>query len=194
MAVRHGLCYATAMMRYVLALALAALVALPACHHEPAPVIAGESALPPLPPSSGTPIGYLLDARDQLALRADQVAKLKQIDSSLATRNAEIDTQLRELQPKEAPEDDKSHHGEDHEHHNNAPGAAPMTSNQAHLHEVRNRNDREALRQAWALLDPTQQTKAAAILQDRGVPVPGQKAQQAQTSDDGTPVPGLGEQ
>lgn len=183
------------MMRYALALALAALVALPACHHEPAPVIAGEADLPPLPPSSGTPVGYLLDARDQLALTADQVAKLKQIDSSLATRDAEIDTQLRELQPKEAPDQDKDHHGEDHEHHNNAPGAnGPGSVNEAHLHDIRNRNDQDALRQAWALLDPTQQTKAAQILQDRGVPVPGQKAQQAQTSDDGTPVPGLDEQ
>ena len=181
------------MLRFVLTFALACLAVLPACHHDPEPVRMSEADLPPLPPSSGTPVGYLIDNKDQLKLSPDQLAKLKNIDSSLAARDAEIDTQLRELQPKSDPDEDKKHQGE--EHHNNAPGASgPPTGNEARLHELRNHNDREALRQAFALLDATQQATAKHILEDRGVAVPGEAPKPQATSDEGTPVPGLDQQ
>ena len=69
----------------------ALLFVLAACHHDPQPMHPQPGDLPPLPPASGTPIGYLLDARTDLALTPDQVTKLTKIDNSLAARDAEID-------------------------------------------------------------------------------------------------------
>ena len=43
----------------------------------------------PLPPASGTAIGYLIDAQGDLKLRDDQLTKLHQIDDSLAARNGQ---------------------------------------------------------------------------------------------------------
>jgi hypothetical protein len=166
------------------------------CHREPEPAHARAGDLPPLPPASGTPVGYLIDARGELKLRDDQLSKLKDIDSSLAARDAEIDTQLRQIEKPqeedEPPQRGGGGGGRAH-HHNNAPGASGQpTGDAAKLHQIRASNDREALRQAWALLDPDQQKSAQHILEDRGVEVPGApKKQQDQTSDDGTPVPGL---
>ena len=174
-------------MRFlVFALALFAA----SCHREPATEHPKPEDLPPLPPASGTPVGYILDARGDLKLRDDQVKKLTDIDQSLAARDAEIDTQLRQIERPD-PEEEKAERSQGR-HHNNAPGASGApTGDAAKLHQIRNSNDREALRQAWALLDKDQQSKAKQILQDRGVEVPGEKKQQQDTSEDGTPVPGM---
>src|SRR6185503_20428108 len=56
------------------------------------------SGPPPLPPASGSVIGYLIDAKRDLALNDDQLAKLEKIDSSLAARNGQIDVQLRMIE------------------------------------------------------------------------------------------------
>jgi hypothetical protein len=70
--------------------------------------------IPPLPPASGTAIGYLVDAQADLALSADQLEKLHKIDDRLAAQNGPLDTQLRdiekprpaeELTPRSIPED-----------------------------------------------------------------------------------------
>jgi hypothetical protein len=166
--------------------------ALSACHHETpiAQPLPGEHA--PLPPASGTPLGYLLDAQSDLKLRDDQVKKLQDMDASLAARDAEIDTQLRQLEKPE--QEEQTPPGQKPHRHNNAPGAAGKPSGDAaKLHDIRNSQDRDALTRAWAILDKDQQTAAAKLLQDHDVEVPGTHKKVQQTSDDGTPVPGLDE-
>ena len=177
------------MSRYVLA--LFSILALAACHHDdPPPTHPGDI---PLPPASGTPVGYLLDARDELKLRDDQLSKLRDIDASLAARDAEVDTQLRQIQDAKKAEEEPPQPGQKPKRHNNAPGAAGApTGDEAKLHDIRAKQDKDALGEAWALLDPDQQKTAQHILEDRGVPVPGQKQlRQGPNPDDGTPVPGL---
>jgi hypothetical protein len=183
-------------MRFALALVCLACQLAGGCHREPTPNHAQAGDLPPLPPASGTPVGYLIDARGDLKLRDDQLAKLKDIDSSLAAKDAEIDTQLRQIEkPQEEEEPPQRGGGGRPHHHNNAPGASGRpTGDAAKLHQLRAGNDRDALRQAWALLDPDQQKSAQHLLEDRGVEVPGApRKQQEQNGEDGTPVPGLEE-
>jgi hypothetical protein len=57
---------------------------------------------PPLPPASGTPIGYLIDDASELALRDDQLTKLKAIDDELSDRLAVLDSQQRGVRPRAA--------------------------------------------------------------------------------------------
>ena len=76
---------------------LAVLVGLTgACHHDAAapiePAAPGEK--PPLPPASGTPIGFLLDD-SSLKLSDDQATKLREIDTGLSARLESIDAQTR---------------------------------------------------------------------------------------------------
>src|SRR5262245_8702588 len=169
---------------------LVALLVMTGCHHDtdPPPMHPKEGELPPLPPSSGTPVGYLLDSATQLQLRDDQLKQLKEIDQSLAARDAEIDTQLRIIEkPQEDPEVPK---GAPPPRHNNAPGAAvKATADAARLHSARRENDSEALKKAFALLDPAQQTAARKLLEDRGITPPGAAPKPTQpSSDDGTPL------
>jgi hypothetical protein len=164
------------------------------CHHEPQPVHSNPGELPPLPPASGTPIGYLLDSADTLKLRDDQLKQLKDIDASLAARDAGIDTQLRQLERPSEEEEQQQQGPGPHKrpHHNNAPGASTtQTGDSNKLHEMRNANDRDALKKAWALLDPEQQTSAKKILEERGVQIPGTQQKKPDFDpNDGTPLPG----
>ena len=170
---------------------LCALLLLAACRKEidPTPSHPQEGAeLPPLPPSSGTPVGYLVDSASQLGLRDDQITQLKQIDDSLAARDAEIDTQLRIIEkPEQDPEPPR---GAPPPRHNNAPGAQVKTTPDAtKLHNARKSNDFEALQKAFALLDPTQQTAARKLLEDRGIAAPGSGVKQPKhDAQDGTPL------
>lgn len=149
--------------------ALAFLIAVAgACHKEPPPNYADQ----PLPPASGTPIGYLIDNSGQLALSDEQVSKLQAIDNSLSARNEAIDTQLREIEKPEPIEEDPknpSPHAP-----NMAPGAQPVrtTKDAGKLHEARAANSKEALEKAFALLDATQQEKARGLLAERGIKSP----------------------
>jgi hypothetical protein len=179
-----------------LALTLALAVAAPSgCNRDKQEVIE-PGGPPPLPPASGTAVGYLVDAAGELGLRGDQLAKLKQIDDSLAARNGEIDVQLRLIE-KPAPAEEltpqQQKAGEKEPRYNNAPGASTMgTTDSQKLHRLRDENDRDALKKALALLDPDQLAKAKRILQDRGVDVPGEaKTREARSTDDGTPLPGM---
>jgi len=169
---------------------LCALLLLAGCHHDtdPPPMHPKEGELPPLPPSSGTPVGYLVDNAGQLQLSDDQLKQLKEIDRSLAVKDDEIDTQLRIIEKPAA--DPEPARGEPPPRHNNAPGAQIRTTpDAAKLHRARKENDYEALRQAFALLDPTQQTAARRLLEDRGVTAPGSTTKPPkQTSDDGVPL------
>jgi hypothetical protein len=169
---------------------LSALLVLAACHHDsdPPPMHPKEGDLPPLPPSSGTPVGYLVDNASQLQLRDDQLKQLKEIDRSLAAQDDEIDTQLRIIEkPADDPETPK---GQLPPRHNNAPGAQIKTTpDAAKLHNARKDNDSEALKKAFALLDPAQQTTARKLLDERGVSTPGNESKQPKrTSDDGVPL------
>src|SRR3954447_19940406 len=92
-----------ARMRVLLALLVAVTVgSVAACEH-PQQVIEPPGQ-PPLPPSTGTAIGYLIDAKVEIALRDDQVEKLKGLDDGLAADNGQIDAQLRQIEkPEPAP-------------------------------------------------------------------------------------------
>jgi len=66
------------------------------CHREPQPTIvepgpSSDEPPPPLPPASGTPIGFLVDEA-RLKLSDDQLAKLKDIDADLAGKLGELDS------------------------------------------------------------------------------------------------------
>ncbi len=175
----------------------ALLLALACCHSDPTPAHPKPGDLPPLPPASGTPIGYLLDAKGDLALTPDQVDKLQQIDTSLAARDAEIDTQLRQIEHPEEEEDptpQQQKAGMKRKRHAYAPGQQQLSTNgdAAKLHAMRDQNDREAVKKALALLDNGQQDKAKVILADHDVEVPGgPKKSGAPDPNDGQPVPGM---
>jgi len=177
-------------MRLIIAL----LLAFAACHPQPTKPRPDE--MPPLPPASGTAIGYLVDASVELKLRDDQLKKLKDLDSSLAARNGEVDAQLRQIE-KPVPEEELSPKqqkaGEKAKRYNNAPGASTMTTNDSmKLRKIREENDRDALKKGFALLVPDQVTAAKRILTDRGVEIPGEaKKEDARGSDEGTPLPGM---
>jgi len=64
------------------------------CSHDPKPAVVEPTGPPPLPPASGTPIGYLVDDAGELKLTDDQLAKLKAIDDELAAKLATLDAQL----------------------------------------------------------------------------------------------------
>jgi len=169
---------------------LCALLVLAACHRDsdPPPLHPREGELPPLPPSSGTPVGYLVDGAGQLKLSDDQLAKLKDIDRSLSARDDEIDTQLRLIEKPEA--DPEPVKGQPPARHNNAPGAQiKTTADAAKLHQARKTGDDEALQKAFALLDPAQQTAARKLLEDRGVAAPGSKLEPPKHDpNDGVPL------
>jgi len=166
---------------------LAAGLAVVGCHHEPKPMTPKEGELPPLPPASGTAVGYLVDNATALKLRPDQLDKLKEIDTSLAARNDSIDTQLRSMvKPDEAP----AEKGKPPPRHNNAPGAQVKTTGEAgKLQEARAANDRDALRRAFELLDPDQKEAARKLLDERGIVAPGaEKKAPTRTDDEGVPL------
>ncbi|HEU0034275.1 MAG TPA: hypothetical protein VFQ53_26815 [Kofleriaceae bacterium] len=150
-----------------------------------------EGELPPLPPASGTAIGYLVDNASQLKLRDDQLTKLKEIDTSLAARNDAIDTQLRGI---EKPDEEAPQKGQPPPRHNNAPGAQIKTTpDAAKLHEAKKANDKEALERAFALLDPDQKEMARRMLDERGIAAPGapkkpEPKQNEPASDSGVPL------
>ncbi|MGE0550710.1 MAG: hypothetical protein AB7O24_08220 [Kofleriaceae bacterium] len=170
------------MVRLIVMLSVAAL-AFAGCHREPKPVMAGSDELPPLPPSSGTAIGYLLDNATQLQLTDDQMSKLRQLDTSLSARNEGIDTQLREI---ERPmQEEPAEEGQPPQRRNNAPGAESMhtTPDAAKLHQAKAANSRDALEKAFALLDDNQRSTARKLLDDRGIEAPKAAAKPA------TPAP-----
>jgi hypothetical protein len=169
---------------------LCALVVLAGCRHDtdPPPMHPKEGELPPLPPSSGTPIGYLVDNAVPLNLRGDQLEQLKELDRSLAAKDDEIDTQLRLIEKPEA--DPETPKGAPPPRHNNAPGAQVRTTPDAgKLHDARKANDAEALQKAFALLDPAQKASARKLLEERGITAPGSDSKQPKrTSGDGVPL------
>src|SRR5215475_7016174 len=64
------------------------------CSHDTKPTVVEPAGPPPLPPASGTPIGYLVDDAGELKLSDEQLTKLKAIDDELANKLASLDAQL----------------------------------------------------------------------------------------------------
>jgi hypothetical protein len=173
----------------------ALLLALANCHPS-APEKPEPGELPPLPPASGTAVGYIVDAARDLQLRDDQIGKLKEIDASLSAENGQIDAQLRQLEkpvPAEELSPQQQKAGVKAARYNNAPGASTITTDDSQkLRKMRDENERDALKKAFALLDADQLTKAKAILTERGISYPGeQKQEQTRSEEDGQPMPGL---
>jgi hypothetical protein len=171
----------------VLRFLMFALLAVAACKKDPVVMQPKEGELPPLPPASGTAVGYLVDSAKTLELRPEQLDKLKQIDTSLAARNDVIDTQLRTI---EKPDEEQAAKGEPPPRHNNAPGAQIKTTpDAAKLHAAKKANDKDALDKAFAVLDPGQQEKARKLLDERGISAPGtEKKEVPKQTDDGVPL------
>ncbi len=158
---------------------------------DPKPITPKEGELPPLPPASGTAVGYLVDSASTLKLNDEQLDKLKAIDTSLAAKNDSIETQLRVIErPDEAPPEKNK----PTPRHNNAPGAQVVSTPDAQkLHRARESNEQDALVKAFAVLDETQKETAKRLLGERGISSPGAKqaGDKARTQDDGTPLPGM---
>jgi len=182
------------MRTLMFALALAASTA--ACH-PPKDDVIEPSSTPPLPPASGTAIGYLVDASADLNLTPDQQAKLSKIDNRLAAENGPIDTQLREIEKPVPPAEEltpqQQKAGVKEQRYDNAPGKSTIQTNDSvKLRQMRDDNERAAIKNAFAVLSPEQVAKAKGILRDRGVEIPGEKAQgPSRSSDDGQPMPGM---
>jgi hypothetical protein len=175
-----------------IAFAFASGLAAGACHHDPDAVAPTSTSTPPppLPPSSGTPIGYMLDAATDLKLDSNQLTTLRELDASLAAQEADIDTQLRQIEKPDP--DEEVPKGEKPRRRNMAPGVGMHTTADAgKLHSMRDRYDRDALKRAFAVLDPTQQTSARHLLEDHGVTAPGDKPKAALggSEEDGQPLP-----
>jgi hypothetical protein len=64
------------------------------CSHDPKPAVVEPAGPPPLPPASGTPVGYLVDDASELKLTDDQLTRLKTIDEELAAKLGTLDAQL----------------------------------------------------------------------------------------------------
>jgi len=196
---------------------LCALVCTVACGSSPPAVQPSEP--PPLPPASGTPIGFLLDSASALTLRDDQVTRLKAIDDELAGQLA--DHPATSAAPAGA-------NGPRHRGRRGGgasagggggfrgggrggrgggggggPGAgsaarpAPVA---AQASEDRATEVRDALARAFTILDPAQRPIATQILADHGIDLDAGRAARPgaprgepdETSEPGEPDPGAG--
>ena len=167
----------------------AVALAVAACGGSSSPAPQAPVERPPLPPAPGTPSGYLLDGAGELHQRDDQLAQLRQIDTSLAGERDVIDTQLRGATAK--PEDSAGPppqsmgggrggrhggmggHGRHRSGGAGADGAAPRADPAAadRLPEERRADVKDALARAFALLDAAQPPAAKKILEDHDVDV-----------------------
>lgn len=179
----------------LLAVALAALAgaeAGAACSRDTAPAIqpVGPEEPPPLPPASGSPIGFLLDD-SRLSLRDDQRTQLHAIDGELAGKLLYLESVLRNTGSTTAPAED-SHRGGINFGASRAEGsnvqgvggqdnggpdggarsaqiAADNAAARKRVPEVRAHDVRDAIARAFAVLDPPQRDLARKILVERGV-------------------------
>ena len=166
------------------------------CSHEAKPVVAPDEHAP-LPPASGTPIGYLVDDAVELRLRQDQLDKLRAIDDDLSAKLAALDTELRTPDPvatdnrPDKPRGLGFHAGGSQGAMGmpGPPGSLPVGGGAAsyqgeappekqvviaadtvnHVSQKRAYDLREAIRRALALLDEEQRVIARRVLTERGV-------------------------
>jgi hypothetical protein len=174
---------------------LAALVFVLGCHHDSI----SHPDIPPLPPSSGTPVGYIVDAATDLKLTDEQVGKLKEIDTGLQAQLAPLDKKLEAAgKPKDTSQSTSSSSpgprirgargmgmggagggrgmggagggsGTPRKHRGSGAGSASGNATVDKLTAERSADVHDALVRALALLDEAQKKQAIEILSDRGV-------------------------
>jgi hypothetical protein len=159
-------------------------VALIACHNDSI----SHPDIPPLPPASGTPVGYLVDSAADLKLSDTQVASLKDIDSNLSGQLDIIDMRLKaagkpasagsgSASPRRQPGGFQMAGGRRGRRQRNpqagsgagSGSAAPRSPAIAQLENERENDVRDAISRALDLLDATQRKAAVAIFNDRGL-------------------------
>jgi hypothetical protein len=204
-------------MRAMLGLALAAVLG---CSHETKPTVQPDDH-PPLPPASGTPIGYLIDDASELALRDEQLTRLKAIDSDLSDRLAVLDGQQRGDHPRTA--DATSSTGRHRGGRRGGMGGAGAGGGRAGggmggrggrgrragsgsgsgsaiasagaaagATNERASDVHDALKRAFALLDPQQREIATRVLSDHGVDVDTDHPGEASEGDEDGEPPSTG--
>ena len=157
------------------------LALLLACSHDAKP--AAEEA-PPLPPASGTPIGYLIDSATDLSLTDDQLTKLRTIDAKLTAELDVLDKQTQHHQQASSGDNQVAqnpmgrHHGGGHRHQRGASAGSgsntpPVVDKDA---DARASGDRTAdvkaaIDEAFELFDDTQREKAHKVLSEHGVDI-----------------------
>jgi hypothetical protein len=167
------------------------------CSHEARPPVqaaAQPDERPPLPPTSGTPIGHLVDDAAELKLSDDQLGKLKAISDDLAGRLAVDDSELRPDPVPASPREDKPRGlglragGVGHDGTGARTGGFPGASSGGnagggasseqiiipaatvgHVSQQRAHHVRDAIRSALELLDSGQQVIARRVLTEHGV-------------------------
>jgi hypothetical protein len=172
---------------------LAAFVFVLGCHHDSI----SHPDIPPLPPSSGTPVGYIVDAATDLKLTDEQVGKLKEIDSGLQAQLAPLDKKLQAAgKPKDESQSPATSSpgprirggramggmgggrpmggagggsGTPRKHRGSGAGSATGNVTVDKLTAERSADVHDALVRALALLDEAQKKQAIEILSDRGV-------------------------
>jgi hypothetical protein len=153
-----------------------------ACHRDPPPAAPKETA--PLASSSGTPIGYLVDAAAQLQLRDDQLVMLRRIDLGLASDLRTIDERSREASRAAKSEPPTSTSGRmgpgGMRGMRGAPGPTgrgrsgqPTSTRRSsvgnQLLDARAAIVHDAIRRAFAVLDDAQRAPAKKVLEDHDV-------------------------
>jgi hypothetical protein len=158
-------------------LAMAAALGLAAgCHHDAPPARPGPGEVPPLPPSSGTPLGYLIDDADELKLTTDQVIQLKDIDQGLEARLDVLDARSSSTPPTPSAGVRPMRGGKMHGHGGGGgrharprggdgnPHGPPASNDPAQAGAQRMTEVRDALARAFAIMDETQQAAARKLL------------------------------
>jgi hypothetical protein len=159
-------------------------LALIACHNDSI----SHPDIPPLPPASGTPVGYIVDSAADLKLTDAQVASLKDIDSNLSGQLDIIDMRLKAAGSKPTNAGSGSaarqqqpggfqmsgRRGGRRRNQQMGSGAgsgsgAPKSAAVVQLENERENDVRDAISRALNLLDATQRKAAVAIFNDRGL-------------------------
>jgi len=175
-------------------------LALIACHNDSI----SHPDIPPLPPASGTPVGYIVDSAADLKLTDAQVASLKDIDSNLSGQLDIIDMRLKaagkpanagsgSASPRQQPGGFQMSGRRGGRRRNSQAGSgagsgsgAPRSAAVAQLENERENDVRDAISRALNLLDATQRKAAVAIFNDRGLDLllPSSDASTSDGSDD----------
>jgi hypothetical protein len=175
-------------------------IALIACHNDSI----SHPDIPPLPPASGTPVGYLVDSAADLKLTDAQVASLRDIDSNLAGQLDIIDIRLKaagkpanagsgSASPRQQPGGFQMSGGRRGGRRRTqqmgsgaGSSAAPRSAAVVKLETERENDVRAAISRSLDLLDATQRKAAVAIFNDRGLDLllPSSDASAGDGSDD----------
>ena len=164
-----------------------------ACHRDAPPAHPSDPDVSDQPSSTGTPIGYLIDAAAQLRLRDDQLESLRKIDTNLAAQLKTLDKQLRDASEsrQDAPSSTTSNasgtggrgagigrgrgggraggSNPSTDASGTTPRARRVGGESDQLLEARVADVRDAVRQALAIMDPEQQQRSRQILDGHNV-------------------------